>query len=221
MDRGLACGPVRSRHPLAVGAAALLTSLFLGGCFTGERPSFVEASDEPTGDVAVDDIVAVLESPAAGTFTAVYEITNKYGPTTFPATVTRDDTRLSITIGDVRFLSTGAGTQTCTVSTGACTTGFDDAKISNTGVLHTFAKESAAGRLRREAATKTGPGEAYPATVGEQQVNCVRLAGTGGTTQFCALPSGWLALQDVAEANVTLLSLSPTATEALFTPSGV
>jgi hypothetical protein len=211
---------VRSRHPLAVGAAALVTSLLLGGCFTGDRPSFVEASNEPTGDAAVDAVVELLESPESGAFTATYEITGKYDNAKFPATVTRDDTRLSITIGDVRYLSTEAGTQTCTVSTGACTNGFDDAKISNTGVLHTFAKESAAARLRREAATRTGPAESAPATVGEQQVDCVRLSGAGGTTQFCALPSGWLALEDVAEVNITLQSLTPAATEALFTPSG-
>lgn len=211
---------MRSRHPLVVGAAALVTSLLLGGCFTGDRPSFVEASNEPTGDAAVDDIVSLLDSPDSGTFTATYEITAKYGGAKFPATISRDDGRLSITIGDVRYLSTSAGTQTCTVSTGACTDGFDDAKISDTGVLHTFAKESAAGRLRREAATKTGPGETYQATVGEQQVNCVRVVGAGGTTQFCALPSGWLALEDVAEVNVTLQSLTATATEALFSPSG-
>jgi hypothetical protein len=196
-------------------------SLVLGGCFTGDRPSFVETSKEPTGDASVDDIVEVLESPESGVFTATYEITGKYDNAKFPATVSRDDTRLSITIGDVRFLSTSAGTQTCTVSTGACTNGFDDAKISNTGVLHTFAKKSAADRLRREAATKTAPGEASAATVGDQQVECVRLVGAGGTTQFCVLPSGWLALEDVAEVNITLLSLAPTATEALFTPSGV
>jgi hypothetical protein len=212
---------VRSRHPLAVGAAALVTSLLIGGCFTGDRPSFVEASDEPTGDAAVDDIVALLESPDAGTFTATYEISNKYDGAKHPATISRDDTRLSVTIGDVRYLSTSAGTQTCTVSTGECTSGFDDAKISNTSVLHTFAKESAASRLRREAATKTGPGETFQATVGEQQVNCVRLVGAGGNTQFCALPTGWLALQDVADVNITLLALAPTATEALFSPSGV
>jgi hypothetical protein len=212
---------VRSRHPLAVGAAALVTSLLLGGCFTGERPSFVEASDEPTGDAAVDAVVDLLESPDAGTFTATYQITNKYGGATFPATVTRDDTRLSITIGDVRYLSTEAGTQTCAVSTGACTSGFDEARISDTGVLHTFAKDSAANRLRREAATRTGPGETYQATIGEQQVECVKVVGAGGTTQFCALPGGWLASQDVAEVNIALQTLAPTATEALFTPSGV
>jgi hypothetical protein len=211
---------VPSRHPLAVGAVALVASLVLGGCFTGDRPSFVEASNEPTGDAAVDGIVELLESPDSGTFTATYEITAKYGGAKFPATVSRDDTRMSVTIGDVRFLSTESGTQTCTVSTGACTNGFDDARISDTGVLHTFAKKSAADRLRREAASKTGPAEAAQATVGEQQVDCVRVVGAGGTTQFCALPSGWLALEDVAEVNITLLSLSPTATEGLFTPSG-
>jgi hypothetical protein len=196
-------------------------SVLLGGCFTGERPSFVEASDEPTGDTAVDDIVTLLESPDAGTFTATYQITAKYGGATFPATISRDDARLSITIGDVRYLSTAAGTQTCTVSTGACTNGFDDAKISNTGVLHTFAKKSAADRLRREAATMTGPGESYQATIGEQQVDCVKVVGAGGTTQFCALATGWLASEDVAELNITLQTVAPAATDALFTPTGV
>lgn len=211
---------MRSRHPLVVGAVALTAALTLGGCFTGERPSFVESSQEPTGDAAVDAILESLESPETGTFTATYTILAKYGGATFPASVSRDGDRLSITIGDVRFLSGPTGTQTCTVSDGACTDGIDDAKISDTGVLHTFAKQSAATRLRREALSKTAPGETYQATVGGQQVDCVRVVGAGGTTQFCARPDGWLALQDVAEVNVELQTFTATATEALFTPDG-
>jgi hypothetical protein len=211
---------VRSHHPLAVGVAALGAVLLLGGCFTGPRPSFIDVSTDPTGDTAVDQVVASLDAAASGTFTATYDILNKYGSTTVAATISRDDTRTSITIGDVRFLQGPDGTQTCTVSTGTCEQGLNDARVSDTAVIHTFAKEAAATRLRREASSKTAPGETYAATVGDQQVNCVRLTGAGGATQFCALDNGWLALEDVAEVNITLKTLVPTATEALFTPNG-
>ncbi len=212
---------MRSRPSLSICFAALVATVLLGGCFTGKRPSFVEVDTDPTGDEAVDQVLELLESPAAGAFTATYDVLNKYGGQTFPATVSRDDARLSITIGDVRYLQGPQGTQTCTVSTGQCETGLNDASISNTAVLHTFAKEAAADRLRREASTATGAGEAFEATVADQQVDCVRLTSAGGLNQFCALDSGWLAAQDVAEVNISLTSLAPTATEALFTPSGV
>lgn len=211
---------MRNRHPFAVGAVALTAALSLGGCFTGPRPSFVETTQEPTGDAAVDKILERLEAPATGTFTATYTILYKFGGATFPATVARDPDRLSVTIGDVRYLTGSSGSQTCIVSTGACTAGFDEQKISDTGVLHTFAKESAAARLRREARASTGAGESYGATAGGLQVDCVRVVGAGGTTQFCATDDGWLALQDVAEVNVSLDSIETTVSDGLFTPSG-
>lgn len=212
---------VRSRRPLSVGFGALAAALLLGGCFTGKRPSFIDDAKEPTGDAAVDGVLELLESPASGTFTATYDILAKYGGATFTATVARDDTRLSVTIGDVRYLQGPQGLQTCTVSTGVCETGLNDASISDTGVLHTFAKESAADRLRREASTSTAPGESYQATIADQQAECVKLTSAGGPIQFCALDDGWLASQDVAEVNVMLTSIAPTAAESLFTPSGV
>jgi hypothetical protein len=52
-------------------------------------------------------------------------------------------------------------------------------------------------------------------------VECVKVVGAGGTTQFCALATGWLASQDVAELNITLQTVAPTATDTLFTPTGV
>jgi len=212
---------VRSPRPCLVGLAALAALLVLGGCFTGKRPTFVERSDEPTGDTAVDQIVERLELPADGSYTATYDIIAKYGGAPFAATVARDDTRTSVTIGDVRYLQGPDGTQTCTVSTGACASGINEAAISNTGVLHTFSKAAAADRLRREASTMTVPGEAFEATIGDQQADCVKVTGAGGPTQFCVLDSGLLASQDVAEVNISLTTLSPTVNEALFTPSGV
>lgn len=211
---------MRSRHPLPVGFAALAAALLLGGCFTGKRPSFIQPDTDPTGDAAVDHVLELLESPASGTFTATYDILAKYGGATFAATVSRDDTRSSVTVGDVRFLEGPQGTQTCTVSTGVCETGLNDASISDTGVLHTFPKEAAADRLRREQSTATAAGEAFEATIADQQADCVKVTSAGGGSQFCALDSGWLALEDVAEVNIKMTTFTPAATEALFSPSG-
>jgi hypothetical protein len=194
--------------------------VLLGGCFTGKRPSFAEDEAVATGDDSIDAILTVLDQPISGDLTAVYTVLNKYGSSTITATVTRDSTRTSTTIGDVRFLTTPTGTQTCTVSTGECEQGLVDARVSNTAVLHTFFKESAATRLRRDAAMKVSPGEPYDATIADQAVMCVRVPMSGTSSAFCVLPNGLLASQDSPEVNISMTTYSATATEALFTPTG-
>jgi hypothetical protein len=206
--------PLRTVAPLAA-----LAVLALGGCATGERPTFAESAEAGpgTGDPAVDAVLERLETADNATGTATYEITNNFGPVTRSATVAQAiDGRRSITIGDVRFLIDGPTTATCNLATGSCTDTIDDAAVSDLQITHQFYGRSPAARLRTDAARRVGPTEGYQAEFGGQPATCVSVPVDGGTVVYCATDQGMLASYQGADALITLSGWSPAYDELAF-----
>jgi hypothetical protein len=204
--------PLRTVVPLAA-----LAVLVLGGCATGERPSFAEAAevDDGVGDPAVDAVLERLDIAENATGTATYEITNNFGAISRPGTVVQTvDGRRSITVGDVRFLIEGAATATCNLATGACTDTIDDAAVSDMQLTHQFYGRSPATRLRTDAARRVGPTEGYTAEFGGVPATCVGVPVAGGTTVYCATDDGVLANYQGSDAVITLTGWSPAYDEA-------
>src|SRR3954451_6356805 len=121
----------RARRPPKVLVAALVVvvlAIVLGGCFTGERPSFADdqfGNGRPTGDAAIDAVLAKFDSVAARppTFTATYDITVRFGSLHKSATVAVDGRDRSVSVDSVHYLQTPELIETCRDT--ECTTGID------------------------------------------------------------------------------------------------
>ena len=74
-----------------------------------------------TGDEAIDTVLELFDSVTIATFTADYTAVIAYGSTASSITVTQDGSdpssiRRSITIDDVRYITTSSASSTCAVS---------------------------------------------------------------------------------------------------------
>jgi hypothetical protein len=212
-----------NRHRRAAGALAVLVVVVVvdGGCGVGERPTLVEAGaiggepGAPTGTPAADEVLTLLEGELPDAVTADYSITTKLGGTTRPARVVRSGDRLSVTIGDVRFLR-DAGEQTCDLATGSCEDGLQEARVSDTAVTSQFYGAAPARVLRVSLARATGEPVGSSETVAEHPATCVAVPSGQGDERTCATPEGLLALWDTAAVTVQLQDLTTTADEADF-----
>ena len=204
------------RHRPALVAVILL----LSGCFTGQRPSFATEPFPPgsrSGDPSIDQVLAQLDAVNEGPYTAEYTILTKFGDTTRPASVAVADSRRSVTVGDVRFLSAAGSSQTCILdATDPCSSSIDPARISDTQITPDFYAADAAKRLRRSAAARIGPPISHTDQIAGLAAMCVDVPLSGGTSVFCALTSGPLARLDDGAVAINLTQYSPTVDESLF-----
>jgi hypothetical protein len=207
-----------------------LAAVVLGGCQTGERPSFEDdgngaagAAIISTGSSDIDLVLDRLESVEEATFAAEYDIETKFGSLSSTGTVvqTDDDVR-SVTVATpsatTRFLSTPEGDETCNLLTDECESVLNDARISDVGIPHTFYGPSFATRLRVSADRRIGESASYTKPIAGQDARCVDVAVAGGTETFCALDSGLLAEFVGADVTIELTSYSPDADAANLTP---
>jgi hypothetical protein len=203
--------------------AALGVLIVLSGCFTGQRPSFTSepfAAGSPSGDAAVDEVLSQLDAVNTGPYTAAYTVLTKFGNTTRPASVSVDADRRSVTVGDVRFLSTINSAQTCLLDTSdPCSSSLDPARISDTQITPDFYASDAAKRLRRSAQAKIGSTIPHTEQIAGQSATCVDVPVPGGTSVFCALTNGPLARLDDGAVAINLTEYEPEADESLFTTS--
>lgn len=207
------------RHRAAVllllGAAVVLT-----GCFTGKRPSPANDPFQPgtsSGNAAIDQVLAQLDQVDSGPYTADYTVLTKYGNTSRPATVAVDGSRRSVTIGEVRFLTTADSAQTCLLdSAQPCSSTIDPARVSDTQITPTFFAADAAKRLRRDATSMVAPPLSHVENIAGQVATCVDVPLPGGTSVFCALQGGPLARLDDAAVSIDLRSFTATVDEAVF-----
>jgi hypothetical protein len=215
-----------NRHRRAAGALAVVVVALVvgGGCGVGERPTLVEAGavggepGTPTGTRAADEVLALLEGDLPDAVTADYSITTKLGGTSRPARVVRSGDRLSVTIGDVRFLR-DAGEQTCDLATGSCEDGLQEARVSDTAVTSQFYGAAPARVLRVSLARATGEPVGSSETVAEHPATCVTVPSGQGDERTCATPEGLLALWDTAAVTIQLQDLETSADEADFATS--
>ena len=215
-----------SGHRRASGVLGLvvLAAVVGGGCGVGERPTLVEAGavggqpGAPTGNAAADDVLGLLEGDLPVEVTANYSITSKLGGTTRPARVVRSGNRLSITIGDIRFLDDG-DLQTCDLTTGACEEGVQEARVSDTAVTSQFYASAPARVLRVALARATGEPVGSSETVAEHPATCVAVPSGQGDERTCATPEGLVAVWDTAAVTVQLEDLTTAADDADFATS--
>jgi hypothetical protein len=197
----------------------LLASVLLTGCFTGKRAHFASATATtlpPVPDAAVQAVIAKLESPDTGQFTANYGIIVKYGNTTTTATIAQmAPTNISITVGHVRFLTNDDG-QTCELTTGVCVPGLQDQQISDTQLPHNFYSASAALKLRQDATTMVNAATGSSRQIAGQTATCVEVHFAAGNKTYCALDDGLLAEQDTPDVRIDLTSYNTGVDTSLF-----
>ncbi|MEP7201657.1 MAG: hypothetical protein ABI894_03555 [Ilumatobacteraceae bacterium] len=198
----------------------VLSLVVLAGCFTGERPSF---NTEPfplgssSGDPAIDQVLDQFDATNDGPYTADYTVLTKFGNTTRPAVVSLEASRRSVTVGDVRFLTTNRGSQTCLLAKpDPCSSSIDPARISDTQITPDFYSADAAKRLRRSAVARTGTPVAHVDQIAGQSATCVDVPVSGGTSVFCALTDGPLARLDDGAVSINLTQYAPAIAESLF-----
>ena len=212
----------RSGSNARLAAAILAVALVLGGCFTGERPSFDDEDplETESGDEAIDAILERLDALAPTQFTARYEILTRLGGLDSEATVVQaDNSRRSVTINDVRFIDSSDTTATCDLSIGECEATLNDARVSDLLLSHEFYAKSFARRLRVDANRRVGDTTGYTITQAGQQVLCVDVPVTGGTVSYCALDSGPLARYDGNDLFIQMTSLTDIPDESKFATS--
>jgi len=206
-------------------AALLSLLLVVGGCFTGERPTFTTEPFPPgssSGDPAIDQVLEQLDAVNQGPLTADYTVLTKFGNTTRAASVSLDGARRSVTVGDVRFLTTGGESQTCLLAkSDPCSSSIDPARISDTQITPDFYAADAAKRLRRSAIERIGTPVAHVDQIAGQSATCVDVPVPGGTSVFCALTNGPLARLDDGAVAINLTQYSPAVAESLFATTAV
>jgi hypothetical protein len=199
--------------------------VLLAACGVGVRPTLAAPgalggeAGSPTGIAAADTVLEALEGADRPALSATYTITTRFGNKTTEATVVRAGDRVSVTIGDVRFLTDG-DTRTCRLSTGECQAGIQEAWVSDTSVTSGFYATSPARQLRVSLVRRSGEPTGTTATVAGRPVPCVRVPVADGAEITCAAPEGVLARLQNASVDVQLTKLSATADPAAFEPPG-
>jgi hypothetical protein len=188
----------------------------MAGCALGARPHLTQeaaalggAPGTPSGDVAADRVLGLLEAVSDAPFTATYQVTRKLGPNVTTATVVQDGDRRSITVGDVRFLHTEQDA-TCILSTKVCEPGVQDARISDYSIGSAFWADGPARALRVSMTRRAGAPVASTQTIGGQDAECVDVPVGAGVEHYCAAPAGPIARWDTAAVSVDLTGFDGT-----------
>jgi hypothetical protein len=212
-------GPVFRRTLIVTVVLSVATS-----CALGKRPT-LEATPTAvgtmTGDEAIDGVLIRMDGVGDSVFTAEYTALLAFGGTTSSVTVTQDGSappslRRSVTIGDVRYISTNAATSTCSVAVIACSDGIDAARVSDTGVTPEFTFGDMAKRLRRDAVARIGTTTASTREIAGTTATCVDVPVTGGTKQYCVFDTGALARFVGGDVTIDATSFVLTVDESLF-----
>lgn len=201
---------------------ALLT--VLSGCLTGPRPSYTAEPfprGSSSGDAAIDNVLAQLDAVNDGPYTANYTVLTKFGNITRPASVSVAAGRRSVTVGEVRFITTDGASQTCILDrTDPCSSSIDPARISDTQITPDFYAADAAKRLRRSAVARIGATIPHTEQTAGQSATCVDVPVSGGVSTFCALTNGPLARLDDGAVTIELTQYTPAVDESLFATTG-
>lgn len=200
-----------------VGICALLFS----GCFTGERPTLIPNETVPAvSDVAIQDVITILESTPSTAFTITYEVVTKFGDLHTAATLAFDAAfGTSITIAEVRYIYSANGTTlTCSTITSDCSPGIDESRVSDRQLVSTIFKQAAIERMQQDSRVAVGSAVASQEVIVDNDATCssIPVVDGNGATQsksYCAFTQlGVIASMDTADLSVTALSYSATTT---------
>jgi hypothetical protein len=214
-------------HPqrlVRVAAAVTALGVLTASCALGERPTLEStptAVGTMTGDAAIDAVLTLFDSVGTAVFTADYTAVIAFGSTASSIAVTQDGSqspsiRRSVTIGDVRYISTSNNSSTCSVSTSDCSDGIDAARVSDTGVTPEFVFGDMAKRLRRDAMSLVGAATPSTRETPGGPASCVDVPVSGGTKQYCVFDDGVLARFVGADVTIDITGRRPTVDESLF-----
>ncbi len=202
-----------------------LTAL-LAGCFTGQRPHFNYdplSAGSPTGDPAIDAVLAKLDHVTSGPATALYSVLTKFGNVTVTAAVVLNGDRRAIDVATTRYLDLGNQQFTCTIAADStantdCVNGLAPARISDVGITIDFYAAEAATRLRRDAQSQLSAAVAHDEVIANQEATCVSVTLAGGTAMYCVLANGLIAKLDDGDVLITLGLLVTTVEDAKLLP---
>ena len=214
----------RQRSRVGLSALPLVVGLVLAtltSCALGQRPSLVEQA--AAGDQASAAVLSLFDRAASLTFTANYDITPSLTGQITHATVVQAGQRQRITIGNVEYIADGTTSRTCVAGIDECVFSFDDARVSDLSVTHSFWSNSAVGRLTTDSSRTVGPSVGRTDTIAGRPATCVDLPvpaafeedGVGQVT-YCALDDGVLGRYRGADVTIELTAFSPGADEALL-----
>lgn len=224
-------GPVRRLVPLTVVAAA---SLMLSACFTGERPSFdptdtigtESAPADASGPGTITDglpstpaeLAALFGARASGPETATFEIrTTSATGDPVVATVSRDLTRLVVSVRDLQYRTNERGPRTCRNATKSCTRGLNSQPLSDLLITAQFWGPAIRQQLESPAlAARIGPIRTTQSQIAEQLAVCIDVPGPQVTDRYCALPTGMLAALSTAAVSITMVDYVPEFDEQLW-----
>jgi hypothetical protein len=204
--------------------ATVALLIVLSGCFTGPRPSYTTdpfPAGTPTGDAAIDKVLAQLDAVNDGPYTVDYTVLTKFGNTSRTASVSVEAGRRSVTVGNVRFITANGAFQTCVLDkTDPCSSSIEPARISDTQITPDFYAADSAKRLRRTAVARIGSTIPHTEQIAGQSATCVDVPVTGGVSTFCALTNGPLARLDDGAVTIELTQYTPALDESLFATTG-
>jgi len=200
----------------------------LVGCQTGERPSFNSdpfAAGTLTGDVAIDQVLEALDQTPQGPITAGYTVLVRFGMLQTNAMVALSGSDRAVTLGNAEWRETTGFAETCYVDgSKPCVDGLAAEAASDTTLTIDFYGVDAARRLRRDAQAKVGPAVATTEMFDGQAATCVEVplgagdATNGGSSKYCVLPNGLIALRSDASVEVALAMYADSVDQAAFEP---
>lgn len=196
-----------SRQSIRRKAAPLALTVVVAGCALGPRPE-LRPSAAGVGDPSADAVLALLGDAATVPFHATYEVTAAGGPTATAVVDQRGGQDRTVTIGDVRYETSGGSSQTCDEATGACEPGIDPARVSDLAVTADFFAASAAARLRADASRRIGPTTADSASIADAPATCVTVPIQVTNAHYCALDAGPLASMRTTDVTVELVDFT-------------
>lgn len=183
-----------------------LLAVMLAGCATGERPTLLDVP--MVEDPAIAQVLDALSVAEDREFSAEYVITTNFGGGSVSATVVHEQTRWSVTIGNVRFLSDDSGQRTCDLTASTCRSGLDDTAVSNTQVTHQFWSRAMVNRLRTDSERNVAPARGSEAVQAGEPAVCVIVPVLGGEKTYCALVVGPLSLYGGPDVTIELVGWS-------------
>lgn len=187
---------------------------------TGDRPTLAEATS--TGYPVVDELLKRIGDLAEAQYSAHYEVLVRYGDVTTTASASQSDgDRRSLTIGDVRYVSHGHITKTCTVPTATCVPEIDPTRVSDVMMTPDFFGTSMVARIELDAARAIGEPVVTVEPTDGGEATCVAIPIPDAMTTYCVLDNGVLTRMDGSDLVVTMTSYSDEVDELLYAEGDV
>ncbi len=185
-----------------VALGALAVAACGSSATTGTTSTTAPAAITPASPLA-----ALLGRPATSAETATYLVRPTYSTTPVSAVVSRDATRVVVSIRNIEYRTSGGTSETCNRTTKTCAAGLDAQPVSDLLITSQFWGPAPSAALRSPTlVNRIGPMATSVTTVSGQHASCVSIPGPDLTEQYCALDSGLLASEHTGRVEIVLSS---------------